>query len=346
MAIGTGPFRLASYEHGSKIEFVRNDAYWGEKPVWARVQYRMIANDGARVAALRAGDVQMIDAVPTADLPRLRELPNLRSSKTVSLRSIYLRPDFRPEGTTPLAFGPNGEALARNPLLDHRVREALSLAINRQAISDRTMSGAAIPTGQFMPPGSYGYVPDLAPPAFDPARARQLLTEAGFPNGFTITLAASNDRYVNDAQVAQTVGQMWSRIEVRTKVDTMPFAVLAQRTARFEHTISLGGWANSTGEPSAGLRGLLGTRDLSRSWGTVNQARYSNAAYDGVLERALTTVDDEAREQLMQEATRIAARDIGWIPLHTQKNTWAMRDDLDHTARADEMTRAMDVRRR
>lgn len=342
-AIGTGPFRLESYQSGNRAVFLRNEDYWGSKPHWARVNYRFIPNDGARVAALQAGDVQIIDAVPTSDIARIRKEPHIAISEATSLRSIYLRTDFRSDAPSPYVFGPNGEKLDRNPLLDHRVREALSIAINRQGIADRIMSGAAVPTGQFMPPGTYGYAPDIKPPPYDPARAKALLAEAGFPNGLTIQLNASNDRYVNDAQIAQTIGQMWSRVGVKTQVDTVPFAVNAQRSARRDFSVTLGGWSNSTGEPSSGLRGLLGTRDVSRGWGTVNQAGYSSAEYDRLVEQGLVTVDDEKREQLWQQAVRVAVRDVAWIPLHTQVNVWAMRDNLKHTPRADEMTRAMDV---
>lgn len=341
-AIGTGPFRLLAYRHGDRIELERNDRYWGDAPAWSRVSYRVISNDGARVAALRAGDVAFIDSVPTNDLSHLRTEPRVSLSEVVSLRSVYLRTDFRPE--TPYVAGPNGEPLGRNPLLDLRVRQALSIAINRPAIAERTMSGAAIPTGQFMPPGTYGYVTDFAAPAFDADRARRLLAEAGFSQGLTITLIASNDRYINDAQVAQNIGQMWSRIGVRTKVEVMPFNTLVQRTTRLDSSVSLGGWANSSGEPSGGLRGLLGTRDVERGWGTVNRTGYSNPTYDDTVRRAMNTADDEVREHLMQEATRMAANDVAWIPLHIQKNIWAMRQGLTHTPRADEMTLAMDVR--
>lgn len=143
-AIGTGPFRLESYQSGNRAVFLRNEDYWGSKPHWARVNYRFIPNDGARVAALQAGDVQIIDAVPTSDIARIRKEPHIAISEATSLRSIYLRTDFRSDAPSPYVFGPNGEKLDRNPLLDHRVREALSIAINRQGIADRIMSGAAV----------------------------------------------------------------------------------------------------------------------------------------------------------------------------------------------------------
>ncbi|MBP0492477.1 ABC transporter substrate-binding protein [Roseomonas indoligenes] len=340
-AIGTGPYRLIAFRSGDVVELERNESYWGEKPAWQKVNYRIIANDGARTAALQAGDVAFIDAVPTADLARLRTESRLRISEITSLRSVYLRTDFRPE--SPYVTGPNNEPI-RNPMTDLRVRQALTTAINRPAIADRIMAGAALPTAQFMPPGAYGYVPDLPPTPFDAEKARKLLQEAGLPNGFSLTLLASNDRYVNDAGVAQSIGQMWTRIGVKTKVDTMPFSVVAQRVARLDNSVSLGGWANSNGEPSSGLRGLLGTRDMEKGWGTVNRTGYSNPRYDQVLEQAMATNDDAAREKLMQDATKIAAADVAWIPLHVQKNIWAMRQGYTHTPRADEMTLAMDVR--
>jgi peptide/nickel transport system substrate-binding protein len=340
--IGTGPFRLRAYRHGDRAEMERNPDYWGAKPAWARVNYRFIGNDGSRVAALRAGDVAFIDAVPTNDLARLRQETRFPLSETVSLRSVYLRTDFRER--SPHIAGPNGEALTTNPLRDLRVRQALSMAINRAAIADRIMSGAALPTGQFMPPGIYGHAPDIAPPTFDAARARGLLAAAGYAQGFTVQLTGPNDRYVNDAQICQSIGQMWARIGVKVNVDTMPYAAFSQRNARSDTSIAFGGWANSSGEPSAGLRGLLGTRDVARGWGTVNRSGWSNAAYDQTVARALTTADDAAREALFQEATRIAVSEVAWIPLHIQKNIWAMRQGLAHTPRADEMTLAQDVR--
>jgi peptide/nickel transport system substrate-binding protein len=340
--IGTGPFRLGAYRNGDRAEMERNPNYWGEKPAWARVAYRFIANDGARVAALQAGDVAFIDAVPTADITRLRGERGLALSEIVSLRSVYLRPDFRAQ--SPYVAGPNGEPLSSNPLRDLRVRQALSIAINRAGIAERIMAGAAIPTGQFMPPGAYGNVPDLPAPPYDTNRARQLLSEAGFPQGFSITLHASNDRYVNDAQIAQSIGQMWARAGVKARIETMPYAAFAQRTARLDCSIPMGGWANSSGEPSAGLRGLIGTRDMDRGWGTVNRTSYSNREFDAKVAEALATADDEAREKLFQDATRIAAQDVAWIPLHIQKNIWAMRQGLRHAPRADEMTLAQDVR--
>ena len=185
--------------------------------------YRFISNDASRTAALLAGDVDFIDFVPTEDLEKLRKDPKVKLWETVGLRLIFLGLDQSRDGPSPFVSGPNGEKLDKNPLKDPRVRKALSLAINRQAIVDRVMEGAAVPSGQYLPPGVYSYAPDIKPPPYDPEQAKKLLAEAGFPKGLRIALHGPNDRYVNDAKIIQAIGQMWTRIGVQTEVDPLPW---------------------------------------------------------------------------------------------------------------------------
>ncbi|WBV43826.1 ABC transporter substrate-binding protein [Pseudoroseomonas cervicalis] len=339
--IGTGPFRLQSFTPDDRVVMTRNEEYWGDKPDWRQVTYRFITNDGVRVAALLSGDVQMIDVVPPADMPRLRSTQGITFSEIPSLRSIYLKLDTAHD-SSPYITGPNGQRLDRNPLRDLRVRRALSIAINRQAIVDRVLQGAGLPTGQMMPPGANGYVADLPAPAYDVERAKALLAEAGYPNGFNITLIGPNNRYVSDAQIIQAVGQMWQRIGVRTTVDAMPFAVLAQRQARNDMSAMLIGWATS-GEPSTAIRGNLTTRIPEKGFGTVNFSGYSNAEVDRLTEEGLRTADDAKREDLFKRAMRVAMDDVSLITLHMQKNIWAMRGGLTYEPRADEYTVAMNV---
>ncbi|MFC0388931.1 ABC transporter substrate-binding protein [Muricoccus vinaceus] len=341
--IGTGPFRLASFSPDDRVVMTRNDGYWGEKPQWAQVSYRFVANDGVRVAALLSGDVQMIDVVPPADMPRLRTTPGIVFSEIPSLRSIYIKLDTAHD-VSPYISGPDGQKLEQNPLRDLRVRQALSIAINRQAIADRVMQGAAVPSGQMMPAGANGYVPDLPPPTFNTDRAKELLAAAGYPNGFQITLIGPNNRYVNDAQIIQAVGQMWQRIGVRTRVEAMPFSVLAQRQARNDMSAMLIGWATA-GEPSTALRGNLTTRIPEKGFGTVNFSGYSNARVDALVDEGLRTPDDEKREDIFRQAMRVAMEDVSLITLHMQKNIWALRGGLSYEARADEYTVAMGVKR-
>jgi peptide/nickel transport system substrate-binding protein len=343
-AIGTGPFRFVSYRSGDRIEMDRNDSYWGRKPYWQHVSFRIIPNDGARTAALLAGDVQFIEAVPTTDVAKLAADKRVSLAESVSLRIIFLTLDQSRDGTPPFITGPNGEKLDHNPLKDRRVREALSIAINRPAIVDRVMEKAAIPAGQFLPPGSFSYVPDLPPPAYDPARAKKLLAEAGFPNGFRITLHGPNDRYVNDAKIIQSVGQMWSRIGVQTSVEGITWTSFISRANKQDFSAYLLGWASSSGEASNPLRSLVATYNPAKGRGAVNRGRYSNPALDALIDKAMVTGDDEAREKILQDATRMAMQDVALIPLHIQKNIWGMKAGLTYVARADETSRAQDVR--
>ncbi len=344
-AIGTGPFRFVSYTPNDRVRMVRNDAYWGEKPIWDQVDYRILTNAASRVAALVSGDVAMIDNVPTPDIAKLRRDSRLTLAEGPTLRMIYIGLDQHSDEGSPEVTGPNGEALDRNPLRDRRVREAMSIAINRTAIVQRVMEGAAVASGQFMPAGSFGYAPDIQPPPFDQARAKQLLADAGYPDGFTIVLRGPNDRYVNDGQIAQAVAQMWSRIGIRTRVDTGPLAALIGRLNRFETSAHLIGYGSGTGEASASLRAILGTRNTQIGLGTLNFARYSNPRVDEITAEALRTMDNERREILLQDAMRIAMAETGVIPLHLQMGVWGLRKGLTYTPRIDELTLATGVGR-
>jgi peptide/nickel transport system substrate-binding protein len=344
-AIGTGPFRFVRYAPGDRIELERNDTYHAEKPAWTRVSYRIIVNDAARTAALLAGDVDFIDQVATSDIERLRRDQRVQMSEVVGLRIIYLAMDqMRRDGGTPFITNAQGQPISPNPLTDLRVRRALSMAINREAITRQVMEGAAIPAGQFLPPGVFSHVPRLDAPRFDPEGAKKLLAEAGFPQGFQVTIHGPNDRYINDARIIQAIAQMWTRAGINTRVEAAPWASYIARASRQEFSIFLVGWGTSTGEASSPLRSLVATFNRDTGMGPSNRGRYSNAEVDRLLAEALRTMDDEAREKLLQDATRLAMEDVGIIPIHIQKNIWAMRRGLVHDARADELTRAQDIR--
>jgi peptide/nickel transport system substrate-binding protein len=205
-AIGTGPYRLASYRQGDRTEFTRNENYWAGPQPWARVSYRFIANDASRTAALLAGDVDVIDQVPSSDLERLRRDQRFTLYEIQGLRLIYLWFDYSRAENPILVSDNEGKPFTRNPFHDVRVRRALSMAIDRNALTERVMEGTAKPTGQWLPPGAFSYNPDAPVPRFDADGARRLLAEAGFPQGFRLTLLAPNDRWPNDARVAQAVG--------------------------------------------------------------------------------------------------------------------------------------------
>jgi peptide/nickel transport system substrate-binding protein len=343
-AIGTGPFKFVEYVPGERIVLARNDAYWGPKPTWARVTMKLITNNSARVAALLAGDVQLIEYVPATDYAQLKANANIAVTQIVGNRLIYLHIDsFRDE--TPFATDKSGNALKKNPLKDVRVRKALSKAINRQGITQNVMEGLAIPAGGVMADGFFGASPKLKPEPLDVEGAKKLLAEAGYPNGFGLTIHGPNDRYPNDARVLQAIGPMFNRIGIETKVVTQPWSVFASQGSNpnYAYSVMLVGWGADTGEVSSPLRSVLATVNREGGMGGSNRGRYSNPKMDAMLAQALQTVDDDKREALLREATEVAIHDVGIIPLHYQINVWASRKGVSYVPRADEYTLAQDV---
>jgi peptide/nickel transport system substrate-binding protein len=339
---GTGPFKLASYKRGDRVDFARNDAYWGGKPAFDSVSLRILPNDGPRLAALLAGDVDVIENIPTADAARLKREAKLHLASHLSWRTIFFHMDQarpNPPGVT----AKDGKPLAKNPFTDIRVRQAISKAINRQAIADRVMDGLATPASNVVAPPVFGYVASIKPEAYDPEGAKKLLAEAGFPDGFAMTLAAPNNRYVNDDQIAQTVAQMLSRIGIATKVETHPAATYFTKARSGEFAFAMLGWGSFSGDLA--LRALLATPNPDKGFGAWNWGRFTLPRVDELLEAGFRTTDDKKREAMAQEAATLALRTYGVIPLHHQTATWAMKKGLTYAGRLDEFTLAQDFRR-
>lgn len=332
--VGTGPYRFVSWRRGSEIVFERNPHYWGPSPAWDTVTYRFITNPAARVAALLAGDVDLIEDPPTDDLPRLRNDANIRIVEKASNRVIYIALDQHGE-QTPGISGTNG----KNPLLDARVREAMSLAVDRQAIVDRIMGGVATPAAQLLPYPMFGTSEALThiPPA-DVNRAKALLAQAGYPNGFTLVLGSPNGRYINDSRVAQALAAMWSRVGITTTVDATAPSVFFKKRDGYEFSAYLAGWATTTGEMSNTLNALLVTPDIQRGLGTTNRSRYSNPAMDALVEQASTEMDDAKRAELLRQANEMAMADYAMLPIQFEQSVWAMKADITYPGRVDQMT--------
>jgi peptide/nickel transport system substrate-binding protein len=341
-AIGTGPFRFVSWARGDKVVLARNESWWGGRPVWDNVTIRYIKNPASRLAALLAGDVDLIDQVSVQDFSRVKNDARFTVASGLSDDIVGFVFDVQ-DHSSPTITGDDDKPLTANPFRDRRVREAVSLAIDRAAIRDRIMNGQSDPDNQYMKAGQYGYDPALPSIQSDPQQARNLLTAAGYPNGFKLGVACQNDRFVNDATICQTVAQMLTRVGIVTTPEVMPHAVWVPRANRHEFSLFTYFWTIDTPEPSLMLISQLETPDTVRGRGAFNRGVYSNPEFDATLDQALVTLDRDTRETLLIKATDIAFRDYALVPLHHQFNIEAMTRKIRHTPRIDGRIRAADV---
>lgn len=341
-AIGTGPFRMVSWTRGDRLVMQRNEVYWGKPPAWDHVTFHYVRNPASRLAALLAGDADLIDTVSVQDTDRVRADKRFTVVSGLSADIVGFVFDKR-EQPSPKITGNDGKPLAKNPFADIRIRTAVDLAIDRDAIRDRVMNGQSAPDNQFMRPGQYGYDPDLPPPRHDPIEARRLLAEAGYPDGFRLTMDCQNDRFVNDATICQVIAQMLTRVGIATTPEVMPHAVWVPRANRKEFSFFTTFWTFDTPEPSIVLISQFATADPVKGHGAFNRGSYSNPAFDNVLDQALGTMDRDGREKLLIQATDIVIREHATVPLHHQFNIEAMTTAIHHMPRADGHVLAADI---
>lgn len=343
--VGTGPFILTHYSAGETVTMRANPGHWGGARAWSNVEIRIIANDAARVAALLSGSLHLADSVPPELVERIEAQRGFRLVSGQRVRPVYLGLDVGREDS-PFVSAVNASGKRTNPLLDRNVRQALSIAINRQAISDRIMQGSAEPAGQILAPGQFGASPNVAPPPYDPAQAKTLLAEAGYPRGFSITLHSSNNRLPNDTKVAQAIGQMWTQIGLDVKVEVLPFAAYLPRATRREFSVWLLNSAATTGEMGRALNSLILTYDPKIGQGGINRGRYSNPEVDRLALEGMRTMDEERRRRLLERASEVAMHDVAVIPLYHDSVTVAVVDTVDYAPRPDQFTLAISARPR
>lgn len=324
LAIGTGPYRFVAFSHGERLEVARNPTYWGPAEPWERATFRFIPQPGSRVAALLSGEVDLIDYVPVQDVARLQRDQRFALFQVDSVTYVYLAPDSMRE-TSPFVADRQGNALPRNPLQDRRVREAMSLAIPRQAISERLYQGLATPADQFAAPSAEHRLEGLPPLPLDAARARALLAEAGYPEGFRLTIHGPNGFFPSDDNLLQAIAQGFTRIGIETQVQTLPPATLFTKATNREFSVFMTYFASYlTINP---IRQVIMTRNPQQGFGPFNRTRYSNPAVDEPARQALTTMDEERRKELTHQAARALLEDKGVIPVIFLRNTWAGRRD-------------------
>lgn len=336
-AVGTGPYRLVRWEPGPRVVLAKHPGYWGGEEPWDTVVLQPVIDDEARLLALTSGTAQLVERLSPAVFARLEKEGAFPLFRGTSNRLFLLELDSQ------RAKSPYVVAAKKNPLRDVRVRRAISLAIDRQALVTEAMLGVAVPAGQLMPQGFFGSLPGLRPDPYNPRRAKRLLARAGWPRGFRLTLHAPLSNHLNGADVPGRVAAMLTRVGIRTEADTMARSVFYPRAARLQFSLILVGWRASSGEASAPLRALLATYDR-HGMGAANPGRYSNPKLDALLKKALRTVDDVQREALLREAQQIGLKDYGVIPLLFESNTWAAQPGIGYTPRADGLTLAMAAR--
>ncbi len=344
-AIGTGPFRFQEYLPDNRYVVIRNDGYWGERPVWDKVTFRIISQDASRVAALLAGDVNVIEYLPPLDVATMQANPQVTVVSKPTPRFIYFKFAVDPAPRKDIT-DKAGNPLPKNPLSDVRVRRAISLGIDRKSIADRVMSGFAVPAEELTPAGFNGYDPDIKLTPYDPQEAKRLLSEAGYPDGFGLTIACSNDRFVNDGQICQAIAQTLARAGLAMKVEALPSTVYFGRVKapNPQYSFYMGGWGSSmTGEADA-LWTFVRTYDPEKNTGMQNGGGYSNPTIDSLIDSARGTLDREKRGVLLRQAMRLAMDDAAVLPLHYQTIVLAARKGFIVEARSDEETRAMNMR--
>jgi len=341
--VGTGPFIFGAYLPGDRIIMTRNENYWGRKADWSKVTLRIITNDAARVAALLAGDVELIENVPPDLVQRVRS-GGFNIVQSQPALPVYLGMDLGRD-PTPFVTALNPAPGAKtNPLLDKRVRQALSYGLDRKAICERIMAGTTLPAGQLLPDGLFGTSSKVKPHPYNPQKAKALLAEAGYKNGISMTLHGPNDRLTNDSKVVQAIAQMWTKIGVTTRVEVLPWNIYFPRITKREFSF----WMISSGaiaEMATALNSVVVTYDIANGKGVNNRGRYSNPQVDDLVNTAFQTLDDSKRRSLLVRATEIVADEVPVIPLYFYSFSIAMPKNIVYLPRFDQFTLAYNARK-
>ncbi len=323
-ANGTGPFRIVSRQPDGPTVLEPNAAWWDEKRHnLDQVTFIPIRNAATRTASLISGGTDATVDLPLQDVDRIARDPNLQVVQGPELRTIYIGFDhFRDE----LLYS---DVKGRNPLKDHRVREALYRAIDIAAIRQSVMRGQAWPAGFMASPQLTGAPQDLNDRlAFDPEASKRLLAEAGYPGGFGLGLTCPNDRYVNDERICQAIAAMWAKVGIRVALQSENTATWSRRTANLDvSAFMLGHAALPLADVYSTLADVLHSR--TDTAGGLNSGRYSNPAVDTLVERVAAEADEAARKAAIRQAFLLEKQDIGNIPLHQQPLTWASRKGID-----------------
>ena len=334
-AMGTGRFILKSREPGVRTVLTRNPNWWGKfSGNVAEVVFTPIENDATRTAALLSGDINFVQDLPPQDLDRVGAAPGLHLVAGVENRVLFFGFD---QARDELLYS---DVRGRNPFKDVRVREAFFRAVNAEALRGTIMRGQAITTGCMAIAAVGCLAPELETRApQDLARARQLMVDAGYPNGFEVTLDCPNDRYVNDRQICVALVGMLARINVKLKVDAKPKTLYFPKIQSADTSFYLLGWGGSNTDAQTLLDTLLHTNDPQRNKGGDNDGRLSDPELDRLIDAAATETDPERRATLLRTAQRRIAENFYTLPVHRQMLTWAASAQVKPVVTANNMVR-------
>ena len=333
-ANGTGPFILEAWQPDTKTTLKKNDAWW-DKPRGNvdNIVFTPIKAAATRSAALLSGQVDMVVDPPVQDLERIKRDPNIHVIEGAENRTIFIGFDqFREE-----LLGSNIKG--KNPLKDKRVRQALYQAVDIAAIERNVMRGLGKPTGTMIAPMVNGWTKELATRAakFDVAAAKKLLADAGYPDGFELTLDCPNDRYLNDEAICQAITSMWTKIGVKTKLQTNPMAIHSAKIQKYEVSAYLLGWGVATFDALYSLDSLISTVDTQGgAAGNFNCGRMSDAKVDGLIQQIKSEMDAKKRTGDIHQALQLVKDNYNYLPLHDQIRPWAMRKGVTTVHRADD----------
>ena len=331
---GTGPFKIESHQPGVKTVFKANPDWW-RKPEHnlKEIVFTPISSDATRVAALLSGEVDVIEPVPLQDIARVDSSPNAQVLKGPEIRTIFLGMDqVRDE----LLYS---SVKSKNPFKDVRVREAFFKAIDVELIKTRVMRGLSTPSALMIAPPLFRLSGEFTRPKLDPDGAKKLLAEAGYPDGFEVTMDCPNDRYVNDAAICQAVVGMLARIGVKVNLLAQPkqqYFAKVLKAGGYQTSFYLLGWTPGTSDAHNVLYDIMGCRDdPKQARGEANLGGYCNKTLDELTDKILVEPDTAKRDQMIKQAFEIGLKDFGYIPLHQQALAWGVSKKVKLLQRAD-----------
>lgn len=330
-ANGTGPYKLVSWQPDQAVKMVANPDWWDKNPGnVTELSYLPIKSAPTRVAALLSGGVDLVTDLPPQDFFRLKEQGKVKLLEGSEIRTVFFVMD---EGSAELR---ESNVKGRNPFKDRRVREAMNLALDREAIKRSIMRGLSVPGALMIPPGVNGYDAVLDQPLKpDPAKARKLLADAGYPNGFELPLHCPNDRYVNDEAVCQAAVSMWARIGVTVRLIATPFSTHSQTFQRGESPFFMLGWGVSTYDALYAMQAWGHTRTNGAD-GNFNFGKVSDAKLDALIQQIKFEPDVPRRNALIREALLRIRDESLFVPIHHQIRPWAMKQGVETSHRSND----------